>query len=211
MNCFELGGFAEEPRDVSDAWTEEEQMKDFVAFNYCLAEEYASAMYKEDFESLGEMSGGLLDTICYWLNYDESYGNEEDVKHIANGTLLTVNNRTFIEAIVANKNISCADMYLGNQIYHPALIVMMMELYAHGEEYRNYFFFGISQETLNKIHEGLYNELEKNYQKAEDKIEYLRIIKKGFECLYVENSLKQKPIPKELSWVKALKNLNENK
>lgn len=105
MCMFELGGFVE---------YEEEIDGDFNEFNYCLAVEYLGAIYAEDFEALGEMDSCLFDTIAYWLNYDGEIGKDsiEEINRIKNGSIITCNNRTFIEAIIENKKYLLADSYI---------------------------------------------------------------------------------------------------
>lgn len=209
-SIIELGGFAEEPKDVSDAWTEEEMQRDFECFNFCLAENYVSAMYNENFEELGYMDGSLILTISRWINYKESLGNENLAKEISEGTLLTKNNRTFIETIVANKIYDYAYSYILIGVYHPSLIHLLMEGYANGLEYYCPI-SGVSQERFNEINSDLYDEIEKNYQASDDKIAYLNMIKKGIGAIRFDSGLKQKPIPKSLSWGQTLKNMNKGK
>lgn len=71
VNVRELGGFAEYEDDIDGT------IEKFYAFNYCLAEEYANAMYREDFEELGTISLDLLYKICYWIDYDNKHENQE--------------------------------------------------------------------------------------------------------------------------------------
>ena len=100
MSLNELGGFAEWPEDIDGV--EEE----FKAFNYCLAEEYYFAVLGERFDSLGEiMNDGtiyqeIIASVCKWLNYDGEIGKDkkDDFDKLYNGTIITVNDRSFIEA-----------------------------------------------------------------------------------------------------------------
>ena len=97
---IELGGFAETP-EVIDG-TEE----DFNAFNWCLACDYYEAVVGEDFDSLGEVLNDvynwhtLMYDVCTWMNYDGERGKnmKDELLKLYNGTILTYNNRTFIEA-----------------------------------------------------------------------------------------------------------------
>lgn len=97
---IELGGFAETP-EVIDG-TEE----DFNAFNWCLACDYYEAVVGEDFDSLGEVLNdvynwhALMGDVCIWMNYDGEIGKDkkDEYPKLYNGTILTYNNRTFIEA-----------------------------------------------------------------------------------------------------------------
>ena len=100
MNQNKLGGFAEDLTAIDG--TEE----DFNAFNYCLACDYCDAVIGEDFDGLGEdLNDGvawhyIMSDVCYWLNYDGEIGKnlEEEFPKLYNGTVITYNNRTFIEA-----------------------------------------------------------------------------------------------------------------
>ena len=100
MSSIELGGFAENP-NVIDGTKEE-----FIAFNYCLAEDYYYAVLNEDFDSLGEgLNDGytwheIMSQVCYWLNYNGEIGKDKQdyFDKLRNGTILTVNDRTFIDA-----------------------------------------------------------------------------------------------------------------
>jgi len=95
-----LGGFAEKP-EVMDGTLEE-----FFAYNYCLAEDYYHAIVCEDFEVLDEAFKfsfawhEIMRDVCRWLNYDGKIGIEfkDDIDKLDNGTIITHNNRTFIEA-----------------------------------------------------------------------------------------------------------------
>ena len=204
----ELGGFAEDPEDVSDACDEEEMQREFENFNYCLAEDYALSMRNEDFAVLGDISPYLIGNICKWINYKEELGNANLEKGISDGTLITKNNRTFIDAIVANKRYDYAYAYTERGVYQPALIHLLMEGYAEGKEDTKYpcRIYEADQEKFDKINDGLYLEIEKNYQNAEDKSAYLQTIREGIKAIRFEDGLKQKPLNKSLPWVQALAN-----
>ena len=92
----ELGGFAEEPEDVDG---------DYEAFNFCMADEYASSMISEDFESLGYMDFSLFESIAHWLNYDGKIGanNLEFISNIPSGNFMTSFGRTFESAVCARR------------------------------------------------------------------------------------------------------------
>lgn len=107
---MELGGFAEFEEDIDG---------NFNAFNYCLAGEYRAAIVEEDFELLGYISNDLIDEITYWLNYDGEIGkNDLDaIKGIDNGSIVTVKNRTFIEAITACHQYQLAETYIFRGIH----------------------------------------------------------------------------------------------
>lgn len=104
----ELGGFDEDKEEfdgTKDEW---------VAFNFCLAEEYFNCMKAEEWGSLGEMSSNLINKIIYWLNYDEKINNDiiEEIKKISIGLFLTNKERTFIDAIVAENKIDLAETFI---------------------------------------------------------------------------------------------------
>lgn len=194
---YELGGFAEFPEDIDG--TE----RDLEAFNYCLAEEYVNSMFAEDFELLGQVSYDLLEKICYWLNYNGTIGDEEEIKQIGNGTFKTVNNRTFIEAIFDNKNACLAEAYIFNEVYDPKLIltVILDETDSH---------IALIQpektEEIENIINRLYEEIEKQFVAENDKVKFLNKIKEGIHKVKISNKFKSKPISSyNYSWVKAMK------
>ena len=107
---FGIGGFAEN-KNVVDG--------DYVAFNYCVAETYYGAMIEEDFDSLGDnVSFSLIENIAYWLGYCEELAkqNKNAKREILDGTLMTVNNRTFIDAVIEKRRLDIVQVYifLGN-------------------------------------------------------------------------------------------------
>ena len=133
---LDLGGFAQYLDDIDG--TEEE----FNAFNFCLAEEYFNAMCEEDFELIGEVDTSLIINIMHWLNYDGIINKniEEEIKKIETGLFLTNKNRTFIEAIVENKNPYLADAYisLGNNDPRLYVIVILYNEYYTKSTVLNY-------------------------------------------------------------------------
>lgn len=208
--CIELGGFAEEPEYVSDAYTEEEQIREFEAFNYCLAEDYATAMVNEDFESLGEVDDYLFRNICEWINYDPSLGNSELKEQVKNGTLITKNNRTFLSAIAANKNISWGELYTAYKIYSPEIIVMLIETSGSSIKDAPICLDTKDEEELQKLNMDIFLEIEKRYQEN-GSLEYLKLIQKGFRILHHKKDQKCLKIPTSLSWAMALKEeINKN-
>lgn len=182
----ELGGFAEEPEYVSDEIEEEAQLRDFESFNYCLAEDYVSAMYQEDFESLGEVDLSLFDNICHWINYNPELGNADLVSSIKDGTLLTDKGRTFLSAIFAAKNISWATLYTDLRVYDPALIVMLIEQSSTDENVFPVFLDTKSEEELHELNRKIYDEIERRYHEEENDISYLYRIRDGFKILRIK-------------------------
>lgn len=206
----ELGGFAEEPTFVSDAYTEEEQLRDFECFNYCLAEDYASAMYTEDFEALGDVDDYLFRNICDWINYNPNLGNAELKEQIENGTLITKNNRTFLSAIAANKNISWGELYTYYHIYSPEIIVMLIEASGLSIHVSPICLNTKDEEELQKLNMDIFLEIEKRYQEN-GSLEYLKQIQKGFRILHHKKDQKCLKIPTSLSWARTLKEeINKN-
>lgn len=104
-----LGGFAEDEYAVDGDWE---------SFNYGVAENYYDAMLGEEWDLLEDIGFTTIEGIALWLGYcDELFEeNKEIIKNILNGTLMTCNGRTFIDAIVSEKKVELAECYiaLGN-------------------------------------------------------------------------------------------------
>ena len=183
-----LGGFAED-EDVVDG--------DWEAFNYCLAENYYSAMIGEDWDLIGESSTDLIDNIIDWLTYCEEIGKENtyDIEGIRNGNLITVNNRTFIDAIVADKQVDLAETYIRLGVKDIRLYILFM-LYYEDEFYDlnnpmntvNYVYKGTilnvylpyDRDDLIKFLSNIFSELDKIYnglKKNDDKKKFLSIVR----------------------------------
>lgn len=201
MYEFELGGFAEELSDIDGT------IEEFNAFNYCLAESYVGAMYDEDFESLGEFSPSLLNNICAWYNYDESMKNQEETNEIKTGKLITKNNRTFIDAIYANKSATVAEAYLLNGVFSPKLVLTI--ILNESDEYiarLNCY----SEEDYDKKIKEIHDFIEIEYEKSDNKIEFLNKIKNNYSRINVAIAIfKPKKIPSTYNWVKQLKNMSK--
>ncbi len=114
---LELGGFAENPRVLGG------DERDYEAYNYCLAENYYHAFLDEDFEALGDIDSYLVEDIIFWLNYNGKIGKdkENEYKKIRDGSLITCRNRTFIDAICANRNHHMAYTYISMGNHDPRL------------------------------------------------------------------------------------------
>lgn len=132
----ELGGFAEYEDEIDG---------NFNAFNFCLAEEYMASIINEDFESLGFMSYDLIEKITYWLNYNRTIGKDDIdiIEGIKNGNIITVNNRTFIDALYANKQVDIAEMYIVNRGIINNKLFLTCILYGKGE---------LPKTILNEVH-----------------------------------------------------------
>lgn len=180
-SIYELGGFAED-EDVLDGTIET-----FNAFNFCLAEDYYSAMINEDFEAIGEICVTTFENIMYWLNYDGDISRtlEEEIEKIRTGLFLTCKNRTFIDAIIENKNTDLAWVYiaLGSKD------IRLYTLYTMHDDESIFAFRNIGDITKNKeeyilFMKSYFDELEKEYEKLsdrEEKLKFLRKIKSNFK------------------------------
>lgn len=142
---LELCGFAENEKVIDGTYDE------YLAFNHCLASDYVSAIYSEDFEALGDLSFDLLEDILYWIPiYDQK--DEEIKENIESGLLKTYKNRTFIDAILANNNKEAAYTYLKrNGInYNDKYIDLLILLIINYEEDEHDLINNIIFESLNK-------------------------------------------------------------
>ena len=183
-----LGGFAEDESVVDGDWE---------AFNYCLAENYYSAMIGEEWDLIGESSTDLIDEIINWLTYCEEIGKENtyDIEGIRNGSLRTVNNRTFIDAIVDDKQVDLAETYIRFGVGDIRLYVLFM-LYYKDEFYDlehpmntiNYVYKGTilnaylpcDRDDLVRFLSSIFSELGKIYgkiEKTDEKKKFLNIVK----------------------------------
>ncbi|MBQ2872995.1 MAG: hypothetical protein IJE89_03240 [Bacilli bacterium] len=183
-----LGGFAEDESVVDGDWE---------AFNYCLAENYYSAMIGEEWDLIGESSTDLIDAIIDWLTYCEEIGKENtyDIEGIRNGNLITVNNRTFIDAIISDKQVDLAETYIRLGVKDIRLYILFM-LYYKDEFYGlndpmntiNYVYKGTilnaylpyDRDDLIKFLSNIFSELDKIYnglKKNADKKKFLSIVR----------------------------------
>lgn len=133
---FKLGGFAEYEDEIDG---------DFNAFNFCLAEEYMTAIIEEDFDALGFVGYDLIEKITYWLNYNGTIGKDviDKIEGIKNGNIITINNRTFIDALYTYKKADIAEMYIVNRGIIDSKLFLTCILY--GEE-------KLSKIILNEVH-----------------------------------------------------------
>ncbi len=119
----ELGGFAKYRSDIDGDEAE------FNAFNYCLASDYLSALWGENFEALGEIDAELLNEVAEWLNYDGEIGKDQIdvIENIPTGKLLTYKHRTFADATIAHKKgeVARALIYNGNRDVNLFLTVVL--------------------------------------------------------------------------------------
>lgn len=193
----ELGGFTKTKEDING--TEEE----FLAFNYCLAEDYVNAMYQEDFEELGEISEELLKMICKWYNEIEIPTNQNTVHEIKTGEFRTIQKRILIDAIYENQSASLAETYLLMEVYSPKLVLTI--LLSEEEDYQDYSLVK-NQKELNRKMKELYDLIETEYQKCDNKKQFLNKIQKNYTRIVSrkEYTTKLPPIPNTYHWVKQL-------
>ena len=199
----ELGGFAESLEEI-----EEETIEAFNAFNYCLAEDYVTALYHEDFGIIGEVTSSLLEKICKWYNYDETFENQDTVSKIRTGEFITVKNRTLINAIYEKKVSSLAETYLLMRIYSPKLVLTI--ILSDEEEYQAYILCDTQEEFDDKIKQ-LYDFIELEYSRCTNKKEFLNKIKNNYQRIMVKKSLGFKSVPDTYKWGKALRKRCINK
>lgn len=197
-NIYELGGFATELDDIDG--TEDE----FNAFNFCLAEEYFSAMEAEDFESLGEIDLDLVHKIVKWLNYDGTINKKSEINQIKTGLFLTNRNRTFIDAIIENKNVAAAETYilLGSRDIR---LYIIYKLYNRDnyiddrEEYISYMrsFFEAIDNTYNKLNK-------------KEKLKFLNVLKDNINLFAYPKKYGEIKVSEigDYNWIKKLKLIN---
>ena len=182
---FEIGGFADNEHAVDGDWE---------VFNYGVAENYYDAMLGEEFDFLGDASYDFLERIMFWLNYDGEIGKDdiEKIEKIRTGMFMTYCNRTFIDAIVENKNVSFAETYIqlgSNDVRLFAICLFGVEIdIVDGEEMYN----GTILNMINKFCEDkkdyieffskLFIFLDEEYNKLKlesEKIKFLDVIRKN--------------------------------
>lgn len=195
-----LGGFAEEPSDIDGT---EEEME---IYNRCLASEYYQAFFAEDYDLLGEISGGLLDTISSWYtNYDDKCYSSE----IQNGLIKTINNRTFIDAVVADKRGDYAEVFIDSGNMDVRLFVTVI-LYGNFDRVlcsSNLPF--LDKENYFNLIESVLSEIEKIYLTLTDNNEKITLLERVKNTI---NHTKYNPefgkyiLPKENAVIKALRN-----
>lgn len=197
---IELGGFAEYLSDFDG--TEEE----FNAFNYCLACDYVSALYEENFEEVGEVDGGLFYTILEWYNYTPELNNKEEVEALYYGTYVTCKGRTIIDAVLDKRYSSLAYEYLNrtgeNRVYSPKLVLTCLLV---DEKYPIKILYE-SQEDLDEKLEELYSLIEEEYKSAKDKKEFLTRLHNNLHRIRIKTGVTLKPINDKYNWTKALIN-----
>ena len=180
---FEIGGFALDEFEVDGDWE---------IFNYGVAENYYDAMLGEEFDFLGDASVDFIERIEFWLNYDGEIGRgyEEQIAKIRTGLFMTCKSRTFIDAIVANKNISFAETYIqlgsrdvrlfviclfgveiglvdGEEIYDGTILNMINKFCNNREDYIGFLlkFFNLLESEYNKL------------ENDNERIEFLKVVR----------------------------------
>lgn len=187
---MELGGFAESQEAIDG--TEE----DFIAFNYCLAEDYFAAMQDEDFELLGKVGFDTIENIMYWLNYDGEIGKSEEeiIKSIPKGALKTSKGRTLEEAVIENENLPFAEIFIYNGNHNPKLYAIVMEKAPHLYYEKNDSLLNLKLSKTESLEEyleflkSLFAILEERYNKKKtlaDKRKFLEQIRPYIEGINV--------------------------
>ena len=172
---MELGGFAEREEYIDG---------DFNAFNYCTSELYVNALYEEDFETIGEIDEVHFRDICYWYNYKKELNHKKTVDEIRNGTFVTKKNRTIVDAIYENKNLCLAEIYINERVYSPKLILIYL---LYGCYKINIFPYEGSVESNNKIFKELFDFIDLELEKTEDKKSFLKAIKENISRIRYGN------------------------
>lgn len=183
---FGIGGFAEDENAVDG---------DYEAFNYCVAETYYEAMLEEDFDLLGDdVSFSLIENIAYWLGYCDELAkqNKNAIRYIMDGTLMTVNNRTFIDAVIEKRRLDIAQAYifLGSMdvrlyilhmfLYEDEFNVGTIEEYYDGTILNSVCFHYTDRETIVSFLSNFFLEVEDIYNKLDNKekrIMFLNVIR----------------------------------
>ena len=132
---FGLGGFAENEHVVDG---------DYEAFNFCLADQYYDAMMGEEWDLLDGLGEDLVEKIIFWLSYDKEIVKENNynLEGIEKGTLLTFKGRTFIDAIVSEKRVDLAEMYIRLGVRDIRLYILFMLYYNDEYDTVNYVYGG---------------------------------------------------------------------
>lgn len=181
-----LGGFAENESVVDG---------EYEAFNYCLAENYYDAMISEEWGLLDDMGGDLVENIMFWLSYDDEIikENNYNLQGINDGSLVTVNGRTLIDAIIDEKIVHLAETYIRLGVKDPRLYVLFMlrcnEMFYYKDKNSLKYVYGGTilnaycyddREDLIKFLSDIFAELDKMYNNIMDideKKEFLNIVR----------------------------------
>ena len=190
---YELGGFCEGPEDIDGDWE---------AYNHCLADEYIGALYNEDFDSVGYISLDLLKDI-----YNNSY---EKVPGILDGSMMTCKDRTLIDAILANRYGTLADLYLKMGIFSPKLVVAILlsdeDIEPEAILSLNQSISTITQEEFDKRLKELFDFIQKIYDSNKDD-NILLTIKEHYGRMSADRDLKHNVKPHEYGWYKRIKEI----
>lgn len=176
----ELGGFAEAPSDIGGS------QRDFEAYNFCLAEEYLGAILDEDWDALGNLDSYIIETIAYWLNYDDEIGKDivDKIENIQSGLIITKNNRTFVDAIVACHKGNLAETFIGNGNHDVRLYLTAM---FYGEDMQETLLNSIQNDFIHSnakdfanFFNNIFVGIEEKYNallKTDERINFLKKIK----------------------------------
>lgn len=221
---MELGGFAETPEVIDE--TEE----GFEAFNYCLAEDYYSAMYEEDFELLGEVALDTIESVIYWLNYDDTINKdiEDKIALIPQGYFVTINNRPLYEAAIEANNLPFAEIFIYNgnhdkRLYRIVILQGYVPSYEKEDPLLNRIFYRRKKEIeideyVNFLRD-IFELLEESYtslSESSEKEAFLRQIRPYIAGIRIPTKFKEDVHLMELiklqtySWQKDLKRIHLN-
>lgn len=175
---FPLGGFAENESVIDGGYDE------YVAFNYCTAENYYDAMYSESWNEIGEIDYIFIKNICKWLSYGDNW--DEMIQKIITGEFLTYKNRTFIDAIIEEKRVELALNYIHLGNTNPRLFLLYIQEPKEFNQHNilNLISFDDKESYISYLKE-IFNLIEEKYKSLttmEDKIKMLQNIKP-----YIEN------------------------
>ena len=174
---FELGGFAYYDGDIDGNEYDRE------CYNAAVAEDYFDAFYTEDYEAIGNIDHDFLEQIAHYYNlYNDRKQESED---LISGKLITIKNRTFIQAIIDNKRIDLIPLYIDNFNIEKEIsedLVVCFILNATNNDYRWY-----------SINDALSNCIVNQNKIKEEYISRLRNIINKLEQKYIkEKSIERK-------------------
>lgn len=162
-----------------------------------LGEKYVNLVYNESFDTIGEVTPCIIGNVCGLL------GNKETMREFNQGTMITKNNRTIIDAIYRNRNASFAESYLLRGVYSPKLILAV--LLSDEDEYMAYFDSGgLKQDDYEERVRELYEFIEKEYYNQDDKEDYILRIWNNFNRIHLSKEYDKVSPQKEYTWIKKL-------
>ena len=155
-------------------------------------------MLGEEWDLLEDIGFSTIEGIALWLGYDDELfeENKEIIKKILNGTLMTCNGRTFIDAIVEEKKVELAECYiaLGNSDVR----LYILHMFCFKDEYdlniihdiykgtilNKFCYECLSRKTIIWFLSNLFTELGNIYDKLIDvneKIRFLEVVRNNIK------------------------------